>query len=151
MRPSLSRSILGVFLIGAAVATRCLATAHGGVLMTFGSRLPALTLIDFFTAPVAFVGIAVLAGSRGLAPVRRLFGVIALIAAIAWPAIKFGDLSPVILAISSRHGVHVHDVVAFPILAVSMALLAPWRSALGPLVPLRATGSATALRPAVRH
>ncbi len=129
---SLVRLVVGLGLVAGAVAFRCVATIGGRFVADLGPHLPSLMSVDLLTGPVALVGVALIAATSGLGAVRRGAGTLALAAAIGWPAIKFGDLSPVIVSLSSRHGVHVHDVVILPFLAAALVLLAPWRAPAGP-------------------
>lgn len=127
MHRSPVRLVIGFGLVGLAVLVRCVATVGDRFVADLGPHLPSLMRVDLVTGPVALVGVAVLAATHGLGPVRRFAGTLALVAAIGWPAIKFGDLTPVVLSLSQRHGVHVHDAVMLPFLFAALALLAPWR------------------------
>jgi hypothetical protein len=130
VKPSISRLALGFGLIAAAVLVRCLSTVHGGVVITLGQHVPAVTRIDLLTGPVALLGVALLASAPGLARLRRIGGLVSLVAAIGWPALKLGDAGAVLFTISARHGVHARDLIVFPVLAMALGMLAPWRAPL---------------------
>lgn len=127
MHRSLFRLVVGFGLVAVAVVARCFALAPGARLAHLGPYLPAVTQLDLLTGPLALAGVAVVAGAPGLSSARRSLGTVALVAAIGWPAIQFGNLSPVVLRLSADHGVHLHDVVLMPFLAGALLLLQPAR------------------------
>lgn len=130
MKVYVSRLSVGFGLVVAAVFWRCLATVTGAPVLELGPHLPTVMRIDFLTGPLALVGVAVLGAVPGLGAARRLVGTLLLVAAIGWPALKLGDMGPVLLTVSSRHGLHTHDFASVPAAFGAMALLTPWRTPL---------------------
>lgn len=122
------RLVTGFGLLIVAVAVRCFTPVTGGVVATFGAHLPALRTIDLVTGPFALLALGIVASTPAVPPVRRVLGAGALVIAIAWPAIKFADMGPVVLTLTRTHGVHTHDALLVPWLAAGLSLLAPPRA-----------------------
>lgn len=129
------RLLAGFGVLVVAVTVRCFTPVTGRVLITLGTHLPALRVVDLLTGPLALLGVAIVASAPGLSPVRRGAGSAALAVAVAWPALKLGDMGPVVLSLTRSHGVHTHDALLVPWLAVGVSLLDPRRFA-GYAVPM---------------
>ncbi len=138
MRRIPTRLLFGFGVLVAAIAWRCYATATGPVLFAPATSMPAIRPIDLLTAPLALLGLGILASAPGLALLRRVTGFTALIAAVAWPAVKFDQVGPVVFSLTENHGVHTTDVLLLPWLALGLTLLVPWRAAVA-AAPLAAS------------
>jgi hypothetical protein len=129
------RLVVGLGSIGLAMMWRgFIVSPRARELVTVSTWFPPLKFVDFVTAPLGLCGVAVLASSPQLSVPRRIGGVLAVCSAALWPVLKLPHMSPVVLRLSASHGIHLHDVLALPMLACALTLLAPWRA---PLAILR--------------
>ncbi|MEZ5219032.1 MAG: hypothetical protein R2705_09925 [Ilumatobacteraceae bacterium] len=120
----------GVVMVGAVIWRAFVVPSDLPNLWSFSRLVPPVKVADVATIPLLLLGLAILAGGQRRSAVRTAAGVVALAVAVAWPALKFAHLSPVVLHISRTHGVHAHDALALPVLLAGLVLLAPWQTPL---------------------
>jgi hypothetical protein len=127
----LERMAAGFGVMGAALAWRVFVVPPSTpVLVPLGGWIPPMKAVDLVIAPLALLGLVVLAGAPELSLARRTAGIAALAGSVMWPVLTLPAMSPVVMTLTASHGVHVHDVLVVPMLVTALTLLEPWRAPL---------------------